>query len=262
MPDSFYHGRTALVTGASAGIGADLARQLGAAGARVVLVARREDALATVAGAVRQAGGEAVVLAADLEPPGAAAASADRLTQAGETIDVLVNNAGFGVQSPLVETDSKAVEGMVGLNVTTLTLLTRALVPGMVQRGRGGVLNVASIAAFTPAPSFAVYAASKAYVQSFTEALWAELRDTPVHVTCLCPGPVETDFGQRAGMAHGFFTGGLPSSRVAREGLDGLAAGRRRVVPGWTSKIQTAATRFVPPAALLHATARIMKRAE
>ncbi len=106
MPDSFYRSRTALVAGASAGIGADLARQLGAAGARVVLVARRERALDAVADAVRQAGGAAVVVAADLEPPGAAAALADRLDRAGETVDVLVNNAGFGIQAPLLDTDA------------------------------------------------------------------------------------------------------------------------------------------------------------
>ena len=260
--DSFYRGRTALVTGASAGIGADLARQLGAAGARVVLVARRERALAAVAEAVRRAGGEAVVVAADLEPPGAAQALADRLDEIGETVDVLVNNAGFGIQKPLLDTDVDQVDGMVGLNVAALTGLTRRLVPGMVARGRGGVLNVASIAAFTPAPRFAVYAASKAYVLSFTEALWAELRGTPVHVTCLCPGPVRTEFAERAGMADGFFSGALPSSRVAREGLDGLAAGRRRVVPGWSNKVQAAATRFVPPGTLLQVASRVMRRAE
>lgn len=261
MSHSYYRGRTALVTGASSGIGADLARQLGAAGARVLLVARRERALSEVAGAVVRAGGTAAVFAADLEPAGAAGALADRVDEAGETVDVLVNNAGFGAQGPLLETDVGQVEGMVGLNVAALTGLTRRLAPGMVARGRGGVLNVASIAAFTPAPGFAVYAATKAYVLSFTEALWAELRDTPVHVTCLCPGPVRTEFGDRAGMADRFFAGALPSGRVAREGLDGLAAGRRRVVPGWTNKVQTAATRLVPPAALLRATGLIVDRA-
>ena len=262
MSDSFYRGRTALVTGASSGIGADLARQLGAAGARVLLVARREGALASVAEAVRRAGGTAAVVPADLEPAGAAGALIDRLQEAGETVDVLVNNAGYGVQGPLVGMAPAEAEGMVALNVAALTGLTCRLVPGMVERGRGGVLNVSSIAAFTPAPRFAVYAASKAYVLSLTEALWAELRGTPVHVTCLCPGPVRTEFGDRAGMSEGFFAGALSSARVAREGLDGLAAGRRRVVPGWANKVQAAATRFVPPAALLQATERIVRRAE
>ena len=150
----------------------------------------------------------------------------------------------------------------MGLNVTTLTSLTRRLMPGMVHRRRGGVLNVASIAAFTPAPSFAVYAATKAYVLSFSEALYQETRGTGVHVTCLCPGPaVRTEFGDRAGMADGFFSGGAPSEQVARDGLAGLAQDRRRVVPGWFNKVQTAATRFVPPGALLKATSLVVKRA-
>ena len=255
----YYRGRTALVTGASSGIGAEMARQLGAAGARVVLVARRQDALAGVAESVRQRGGTAVVVAADLEPAGAAQALADRLSD--ETIDVLVNNAGFGVQGPFLDAGVRAVDGMVGLNVAALTGLTRRLMPGMVHRQRGGVLNVASVAAFTPAPSFAVYAATKAYVLSLSEALYQETRGTGVHVTCLCPGPVETEFGGRAGMADAFFSGAASSERVARAGLAGLAEDRRRVVPGWSNKVQTAATRFVPRGVLLRATSLIMKRA-
>ena len=255
----FYRDRTALITGASSGIGAEMARQLGAAGARVVLVARRQDALAGVADDVRQRGGTAVVVAADLEPAGAAQALADRLGD--ETIDVLVNNAGFGAQGPFLDADVGAAEGMVGLNVTALTGLTRRLMPGMIDRRRGGVLNVASIAAFTPAPRFAVYAATKAYVVSFSEALRHETRGTGVHVTCLCPGPVRTEFGDRAGMADAFFSGAASSEQVARAGLAGLAEDRRRVVPGWFNKVQAAATRFVPRGALLQATGAIMKRA-
>ena len=261
MPDSFYAGRTAVVTGASAGIGADLARQLGAAGARVVLVARRTGALEAVAAAVRRAGGQAAVVAADLERPGAAQALADRLAEAGETVDVVVNNAGFGANGPFIEADPDAVDGMVALNVGALTALTRQLAPGMVERGHGGVLNVASVAAWMPAPGLAVYAATKAYVLSFTDALSAEMRGTGVHVTALCPGPVRTEFATRAGMADAFFDGALSSSRVAREGLDGLAANRRRVVPGWTNKVQTAATRFLPTGALLRAVGSVVGRA-
>lgn len=254
----YYRDRTVLVTGASTGIGADMARQLGAAGARVLLVARRPDALAQVADDVRQAGGQAEVLAADLEPAGAASALVDRLPG---PVDVLVNNAGFGIQGPFLDTDPAAVDGMVGLNVGALTSLTRALLPGMVARGRGGVLNVASVAAFLPAPYFAVYAATKAYVLSFSEALAAETRETGVHVSCLCPGPVQTSFADRAGMSEAFFAGALSSERVARAGLDGLAQNRRRVVPGWSNKIQTAATRFVPPGLTLRVSEAVMRRA-
>lgn len=257
----FYRGRTALVTGASSGIGADMARQLGAAGAHVVLVARAEGALSTVAGEIGSAGGTATVLAADLEPPDAPAALVDRLTEAGLEVDVLVNNAGFGIQGPFLTATAEQTEGMVGLNVVALTSLTRRLLPGMLERRRGGVLNVASVAAFVPAPRFAVYAATKAYVLSFSEALWAECRGTGVHVSCLCPGPVRTGFADRAGMADAFFSGAVPSDEVARLGLDGLAAGRRRVVPGLINKVQTVAVRFVPTQAVLAATTAIMKRA-
>ena len=257
----FYRERTALVTGASSGIGADMARQLGAAGAHVVLVARSEEALRSVADAIESAGGTATVLAADLEPAPAPAALVDRLVEAGLEVDVLVNNAGFGIQGPFLTATAEQAEGMVGLNVAALTSLTRRLLPGMVERRRGGVLTVASVAAFVPAPQFAVYAATKAYVLSLTEALWAECRGTGVHVSCLCPGPVRTAFADRAGMADAFFSGAMASAEVARAGLVALAADRRRVVPGLANKLQTAAVRFVPPGPLLAATGAIMKRA-
>ena len=261
MPNSFYTGQTVLVTGASSGIGAATARHLGTLGARVLLVARRADALEAVARDVRASGGTAVVLEADLEPPGAAAALVGRVLEAGERVDVLVNNAGFGVRGRVLEAGPDALEGMVTLNVLALTSLTRLLLPGMVERRRGGVLHVASIAAFTPAPQFAVYAATKAYVQSFSEALWAELRGTGVHCTCLCPGPVPTEFGDRAGVGDRFFSGGLSAQAVARSGLEGLARGRRRVVPGLWNKVQTAATRFVPPGATIRVVEAMMRRA-
>lgn len=257
----FYRGRTALVTGASSGIGADMARQLGAAGARVVLVARSEDALAAVAADVETAGGTATVLPADLEPADAPAALVDRLTADGIAVDVLINNAGFGIQGPFLDATAEQVEGMVGLNVTALTSLTRRLLPGMVDRRRGGVLNVASVAGFVPAPRFAVYAATKGYVLSLTDALWSECRGTGVHVSCLCPGPVRTGFADRAGMADTFFSGALASEEVARQGLAGLAADQRRTIPGIANKAQTAAVRFVPSTLVLAATNAIMKRA-
>ncbi len=261
MPDSFYRGQTALVTGASSGIGAAMARELGRRGARVLLVARRAAALEDVASEIKTGGGQAVVLEADLEPPGAAESLVERVGEADERVDVLINNAGFGIRGRVLEVDPSATAGMVMLNVLALTSLTRLFLPGMVERGRGGVLNVSSIAAFAPAPHFAVYAASKAYVQSFSEALWAELDGTGVHCTCLCPGPVATEFGDRAGVGESFFSGGLSAETVARSGLGALARGRRRVVPGVWNKVQTAATRFVPPGVTVKAAQAIMKRA-
>ncbi|MDT7856217.1 SDR family oxidoreductase [Rubrivirga sp. S365] len=256
-----YTGRTALVTGASGGIGADLARGLAARGARVLLVARSADRLDAVADEIRGRGGAAEALVADLEPPGAAGALAARLDGAGERVSVLVNNAGFGVQGPFLDASAEAAEGVIGLNVTALTSLTRRLLPSVVAE-RGGVLNVASTSAFVPAPGLAVYAATKAYVLSFTEALHAELGGAGVRVTCLCPGPVPTGFAERAGMGDRFFAGGLSSERVAREGLDGLARGRLRVVPGWTNKVQVAATRFTPPALALRVARAVVGRGD
>ena len=249
------------MTGASGGIGAEVARQLGAAGARVILVARTESALETVAVEIRAGGGDARVVVADLEAPGASEALVDRV---GEPVDVLVANAGFGVRQAFAETDPETVRGMVTLNVHALTDLTRLLLPAMVERQRGGVLTVASIAAFVPAPTLAVYAATKAYVLSLTDALHAELRGSGVHATCLCPGPVRTGFGVRAGMAESFFAGRLSgvmtAEAVARAGLDGLARNRRRVVPGVVNRVQTATARLVPTGVSLRVARALLDR--
>ena len=255
---SFYTGRTVLVTGASAGIGAAMARDLGARGARTLLVARRADALDAVASDVRSAGGTADVIAADLSGADGAAALVERLD---EPIDVLINNAGYGIQGPFLDADTPETVGQVELNVTALTALTHALLPDMVARGRGGVLNVASVAAFTPAPRFAVYAATKAFVRSLSEALHFEMRGTGVAVTCLCPGPVETQFADRAGMDDAFFDGAMTAEAVAKAGLDGLARGRRVVVPGVLNVVQTTAAPLVPRSLLLRVTDAVMKRA-
>lgn len=238
-----------------------MARRLGDVGAHVLLVARREDALQAVAEEVRQRGGEAEVFVADLALAGAAAALVDRLGDAGEAVDVVINNAGFGRRGDLLDQDPMTVEAQVGLNVMAVTSLTRRLLPVMVARGRGGVLNVASISAFVPAPHLAVYAATKGYILSFTEAVHAELRGTGVHVSCLCPGRVATGFGERAGIDASFYARGSRVEDVAEAGLRGLAENTRRVVPGWWNKVQTAATRFVPTGPTLRVTGGIMRRA-
>lgn len=246
-PDSFFRGQTVLVTGASGGIGAAMARQLGAFGARVVLVARSEAALAAVARDVTAAGGTARVAPCDLEAPGASAAL---LKEIAEPVHVLVANAGFGVHEAFAETDPSQIRGMIALNVAALTDLARLVLPPMLAARRGGILTVASTASFVPAPTFAVYAATKAYVRSFSEALHAELRGSGVHASCLCPGPVPTGFGSRAGMNADFFgsalTGTLPAETVARIGLSGLAHDRRTVVPGVSNSLQALTTRVVP----------------
>ena len=259
--DLFARGRTALVTGASSGIGAAMARQLGAAGARVILVARTAHALSAVAHEITAAGGTARAVAADLDAPGA---SEELLARVSEPVDILVANAGYGVRARFAETDPEDVRGMLRLNALALTDLSRLLLPGMLAARRGGVLTVASTAAFVPAPTFAVYAATKAYVLSLSDALHAETSGSGVHVTCLCPGPVPTGFGARAGMEASFFgsalTGALSAEAVARAGLDGLARNRRRVVPGWSNKLQTAATSVVPTGAAMRVARAVLGR--
>lgn len=238
----YYSDKTVLVTGASDGIGREMARQLSASGARVLLVARRESAMNELAAELP---GEAAVFAADLQPPEAARELAERVTASGETVDVLINNAGFGEAGPFVDHAERA-SAMIDLNARALTDLTAAFLPGMVARGHGGVLNVASLGAFMPVPRLAVYAATKAYVRSFTEALRWELRGSGVHVTILAPGPVRTGFADRAGMKDAFFDGAVPVETVARKGLEGLAADKRRVVPGLLTKLQVFAPRIAP----------------
>jgi uncharacterized protein len=239
----------ALVTGASSGIGLEIARLLAGRGYRLVLTARSEERLRAAADEVTRLGApDAEVVALDLSDDGAVA----RLVVAleGAVPDALVNNAGFGTHGPLAETDADATHRMVTLNVTALTDLTRALLPGMVARGSGRILNVASTAAFQPGPFMAVYYASKAYVLSFSEALHDELRGTGVTSTCLCPGPTETDFQRRAGiegMGVGQAARAMPDARaVAEAGVRAMHAGRRLVVPGALNRVGTVLAQLAP----------------
>ena len=258
---TFYSDSTVLVTGASRGFGAAFAERLGSLGVRVLLVARSADDLMAVAERVRQRGGTTAVLVSDLSTPGAADLLAARLEEHGETVDVLINNAGYGVIGPFIEATAEDTEGVPMLNMIALTSLTRQLVPGMVERGHGGILNMGSISAFVPAPTLAVYAATKAYVLSFTDALHAELRGTGVHVTCACPDLVQTGFGDRAGINPMFYEGKMPMERVVEAGLIGLAANRRRVVPGWRAKFAAIANGWVPTGLTLRITERELRDA-
>lgn len=238
-----------LITGASSGIGLELARLFAAAGSDLVLVARREDKLGEIADELRADHDITVrVLPADLSQPAAAVAIYEVLDGAGIDIDILVNNAGFGARGPMVELSIARQLQMMQVNMTTLVELTRRLLPGMLQRGWGGILNVASTAAFQPGPYMAVYYASKAFVLSFSEGLAGELSDTEVHVTCLAPGPVATGFGAVAGVEDTllFKTGVLDASKVAWAGYRGLRRGKTLVVPGLRNKLTSMAVRFVP----------------
>jgi hypothetical protein len=240
---------TALITGASAGIGWELARLFAADKSNLVLVARRRERLEELAAELRkQHGVEVRVVAADLGRTDAPQAIADSLTRDGATVDVLVNNAGFGALGPLAELDLQRQMEMVQVNVAALTHLTRLLLPKMIERRRGGILNVGSTAGFQAGPFMAVYYATKAYVLSFSEALADELASSGVSVSCLCPGPTLTEFAETARMAGAllFRLQTMTAQQVARAGYRGFRRGKLLVVPGWLNYLGSMGVRFVP----------------
>jgi short-subunit dehydrogenase len=237
-----------ILTGASAGIGMELARVFARNGHRLVLIARRGEELATLAREIVTAGGaEPLVLALDLREPGMADKVDAELKGRGFEPHYVVNNAGFGLVGKAQDRDRGEQLKMVDLNIRTLTDFSLRWIETLARR-KGGILNVASVAGFLPGPGSAVYYASKAYVLSFTEALHRELRRKGVRVTALCPGPVPTEFQARAGLAddekHGLLT--VSAARVAEEGYRGLMAGRRVVVPGALNKAVTILVRVLP----------------
>ncbi|MFC7536127.1 SDR family NAD(P)-dependent oxidoreductase [Sphingomonas sp. GCM10030256] len=238
----------ALVTGASAGLGVDFARQLSADGARLVLVARRKDRLDALAAEL--GGARAVEL--DLSVPEAARRLMADLQAHGEHVDLLVNNAGFGLAGQFADQEPARLRQMIDLNCGVLTDLARAVVPGMIERRRGGILNVASTAAFQPGPGMAAYFATKSYVLSLSEALHEELKPHGVRVTCLCPGPTRTEFGEVAGWGGRFNKAmeriAMDSAPVVAAGLNGLQKNQAIVVTGGLNKAGAVATRFLPRA--------------
>ncbi|MGH9310013.1 MAG: SDR family NAD(P)-dependent oxidoreductase [Vicinamibacterales bacterium] len=255
---------TALITGASGGIGEELARLLAAGGANLVLVARSHDKLAALARDL-SAGHrvQAHALACDLSVPDATETIVSRLRDDGIAVDILVNNAGFATYGPFVETAADEEARLLQVNIVALTNLTKRLLPGMVERRHGRVLNVASTAAFQPGPLMAVYYASKAYVLSLSEALANETEGTGVTVTCLCPGPTRTGFQDRAKMRESkLFTtlGVMSAADVARAGYDGMMAGRAIVIPGLSNKLQVQVLRVSPRAMVPRVVRRIQER--
>ena len=254
-------GLTALVTGASSGIGEAMARQLAEGGADVILTARRGDRLDTLAAALREAHGVRVdVVALDLGTPSAAEELFARTEGEGRHVDVLVNNAGFGVHERFTDIAWDRTAAQLQLNIVSLTELTHRFSRAMLGRGRGWILNVASLGAYMPVPSYATYAAGKAYVRNFTEALSYELRGTPVHVCCLNPGATATEFMDIAG--HEVPRGGsfalMSPERCARIGLRALFAGRRNVVAGWSNAFATLLFRLLPRFAVTRLAALFM----
>src|ERR1700687_5025437 len=226
----------ALVTGASGGIGAALARELARHGHDLVLAARGVAAMEALAVELREQGAGATVIAADLAKPGAAARLADEIARGGLAIDLLINNAGLGAAGRFDRCDPARIGEILQVNIVALTELTRLLLPGMIARGHGRVMLVASVAGFQPGPHMAAYFASKAYVLSLGEALSYELRGTGVSVTVLCPGATATNFFTTAGNDNSIMARHLrrmmPAEDVARLGYRGLAAGRGVVITG------------------------------
>jgi short-subunit dehydrogenase len=242
-----------LVTGASAGIGAALAHEFAANGHEVVLIARREQALNALADAIAAKGRpRPTVLGADVGRIDAAHEIGEALARLGLEPEIVVNNAGFGLFGRADALDRAQQLAMIDVNVRALTALSLAFIESL-ERRKGGILNVASIAGFLPGPGMAVYYASKAYVISFSEALYQELKSRGVRVTVLCPGPVPTEFQARAGIPADAFPGLLTRSpeRVAREGYRALKEGRRIVVPGFPNKIAAALMPIAPHGLLL-----------
>ena len=236
--------KVAVVTGASAGLGVEFARQLSKRGHRLVLVARRKERLEKLAREL----GSARAVAVDLSKANAAAKLMADLEANGETVDLLVNNAGFGLIGRFAELDAKRERQMIDLNIGTLADLCRAVAPGMIERKSGGIINVASTAAFQPGPRMAVYFATKAFVLSFTEAIHEELKPHRIKVSCLCPGPTRTEFGEVAGFeGNGLFDRvAMNAAEVVETGLKGLDSNDAVVVPGWANKVTAASTRFAP----------------
>lgn len=247
---------TALITGASSGIGLELAKLCAAAGNDVVLVARRQSELEALASELTRAHGVAArVIAADLADPQAPRAIFEACGAAG----ILINNAGFGLVGPFVDTDWEKEARMVQVNVTALLHLTKLYLPAMLGRRSGRILNVASTAAFVPGPYMSVYYASKAMVMSFTLALAAELEGTGVTATALCPGPTTTEFGRVAGNERSnLFKGPVMSpAAVARDGFEAMMAGKTEVISGARNRWMIWGTRFAPRKMLAGITKRL-----
>ena len=244
--------RSALVTGASSGIGASFARRLAAGGCALTLVARREDRLNELADSLRKRHDVDVeVLPADLASAAGVDAVTARLTE-GEPVELLVNNAARSAQGSFAELSPEIIDAQIQLNVVALTRLARAAVTGMRARGYGGILNVSSMASVTASPGTAVYGASKAFVTSLTESLYAELAGTGVHVTALLPGFTHTEFHAANDVEISYLPSiaWLDADAVARAGLDAVAAGRPLAVPGPQYKLAAGAVRLLPRAAL------------
>jgi short-subunit dehydrogenase len=244
-----------LVTGASAGLGAEFARACARRGDELVLTARREDRLQALAA---ELGGKTHVIAADLASPEAPRRLIGEIEARGLTVATLINNAGFGLTGRFADRPIEPLLGMIDLNIRALTELAHLVLPAMRERRSGAILNLASTAAFQAGPGFAVYFASKAYVLSFTEALHQELKGSGIRVSALCPGPTATEFGEVAGVTSQKFTALSADARsVVEAGLRGLDRNQAVVIPGLVNKVGAQSNRFFPRAMMRRITASL-----
>lgn len=246
----------ALITGASVGIGYELARVFARHGHDLVLVARDGARLETVAAECRAMGAACRVLAKDLSVPAAPREIHEELRSEGARVSVLVNNAGFGTHGPFADIDLDSDLRLLQVNIVSLTDLTKRFLRDMLTDGRGKIMNVASTAAYQPGPFMATYYASKAYVLHLTEAIADEVQDFGITVTALCPGPTLTEFSKRAGMEHSriFKKNAMRADEVALAGYHGLMRGRRVVVPGKMNALLVRSVRLFPRRALTRIT--------
>ena len=242
-----------LITGASSGIGLELAKCFAADNSHLVLVARGTEAMEQLAAGLRQKYSiQVFVITADLAKPGSAQRIFDELARAGVTVDVLVNNAGFGLHGSFAELPLKRQLEIIQVNIAALVELTGLFLPGMIQRQRGGILNVGSVAGFVPGPNMAVYYASKAFVQSFSEAIFEELRGSGVSVTNLCPGPTETNFSNtaRSHRVRNHQAAKMSAAAVASQGHRAYRQRRHMPVPGVVNFLISQLPRLLPRAAI------------
>ncbi len=251
-----------VITGASSGIGEALAHLFAREQQTLVLVARRKDKLDGLAKALNSKYGVKVhVIALDLQQMGAAAQLMNEVSNLKLTVDTLVNNAGFGVSAPFAKSDASQTSGMMQLNMVALTELTHMVLPMMLERGHGRIMNIASVVAFQPCPYFAVYAATKAYVLSFTEALAEEMRGRGILVTAVCPGSTATEFHDVAHTKGSLLTQIQDTAEtVAEEGYKALNNGKSVVVTGLMNKPLPLVNRLVPRKAMTWATSKLMGR--
>jgi short-subunit dehydrogenase len=243
---------TVLITGASSGLGAEFARQLATRAKCIILAARRRERLDTLAAEIARPGLTVHTLRVDLGSEDDTSRFLSELSKLGPKVNLLINNAGSGDHGLFEDSEWPKVRAMLDVNIRALTQITRALVKDLIASKRGAILNVSSIASLLPLPQMAVYAATKAYVTSFSEALRAELRGTGVSVTALCPGPVDTEFftvaerpdSDASQAAPELFK--VPADQVVREGLAALEDDRARVIPGWIVFLTMTLTTLVP----------------